>query len=194
MPALTEIAQPKKIDPRVLRTRRLLLDSFSELLQEHKNIRKISISSITENAGVNRVTFYAHFNDKYELLSAWKREMFRNALSDSLMDDQMLSEATYEQVIKKVFDFMTSFKRYFRRINREYEPLFEAAVQNELKDVLKTMLSREQKLDQGSNEITATFLSWAIFGIANEWAIKPLAESKDEMIKQLSGLVRGIVG
>ena len=42
-----------KLDPRVARTRRLLLDSFTELLAEQKSIRKISIQSITEHAGVN---------------------------------------------------------------------------------------------------------------------------------------------
>lgn len=62
MAGISTKTNSNKLDPRVARTRRLLLDSFSELLAKHKSIRKISIQSITEHAGVNRVTFYAHFN------------------------------------------------------------------------------------------------------------------------------------
>ena len=67
MVGISTTTNSNKLDPRVARTHRLLLDSFSELLAEQKSIRKISIQRITEHAGVNRVTFYAHFTDKYEL-------------------------------------------------------------------------------------------------------------------------------
>ncbi|RJP51863.1 MAG: TetR family transcriptional regulator [Anaerolineaceae bacterium] len=57
----------EKLDPRVKRTRQLLEEAFSELIQE-KDFQSISIQDITVRAGINRATFYAHFPDKYALL------------------------------------------------------------------------------------------------------------------------------
>jgi probable dihydroxyacetone kinase regulator len=51
----------------------LLSDSFKELVLE-KSVEKITIKQITDRAGVIRVTFYNHFQDKYELLEWICRE------------------------------------------------------------------------------------------------------------------------
>lgn len=189
MAGISTKTDSNKLDPRVARTRRLLLDSFSELLAEHKSIRKISIQRITEHAGVNRVTFYAHFTDKYELLSAWKREIFRKALTDKQLHSQNARDITFEQLIDTVLDFMSSYKRYFRLINKEYEPLFEAALQGELADILLEMLKSKPSHTSMTTQTTATFLSWAIFGTANEWSTRRIQESKDVIAHQLLQLV-----
>ena len=51
----------------------LLSDSVKELVLE-KPVEKITIKQITDRAGVIRVTFYNHFQDKYELLEWICRE------------------------------------------------------------------------------------------------------------------------
>src|SRR5215208_6675732 len=59
--------QEEKLDPRVKRTRGLILQSFMEILPE-KGFQAVSVQDITDKAGINRATFYAHFTDKYQLL------------------------------------------------------------------------------------------------------------------------------
>ncbi len=51
----------------------LLAESLKELVLE-KPVEKITIKEITDRAGVIRVTFYNHFQDKYELLEWICRE------------------------------------------------------------------------------------------------------------------------
>ena len=53
--------------------KKLLAESFRELVKK-KPIEKITIKEITDGAGVIRVTFYNHFQDKYELLEWIVRE------------------------------------------------------------------------------------------------------------------------
>lgn len=50
-----------------------IADSFKELVLE-KPVEKITIKEITDRAGVIRVTFYNHFQDKYDLLEWICRE------------------------------------------------------------------------------------------------------------------------
>jgi AcrR family transcriptional regulator len=53
---------------RVKRTRSLLEQAFMGVVAE-KGFQAASVQDITEKAGVNRATFYKHFNDKYALLN-----------------------------------------------------------------------------------------------------------------------------
>ena len=63
---LAREATEGKLDPRVRRTRALLVRAFNELLAE-KGHAGLTVQEIAERATINRATFYAHFKDQYEL-------------------------------------------------------------------------------------------------------------------------------
>jgi AcrR family transcriptional regulator len=71
-------------DPRVNRTRQLIMQSFTDLVEEKKNVYSISVQDITTRATVNRATFYAHFEDKFAFLECWMREKFQIILKKQL--------------------------------------------------------------------------------------------------------------
>src|SRR5258708_12177259 len=81
-------------DPRVQRTRQLLLEAFMALVQEKRNIHSISIQDIAMRATVNRPTFYAHFEDKYALMADWSREKFQRRLVCQFPPSSTLRPAT----------------------------------------------------------------------------------------------------
>lgn len=72
----------EQIDPRVLRTRKLIMDGFIELAME-KDFNKITIKEITTSATVNRATFYNHFYDKYDLL---EKVLRKNMMKDMIQE------------------------------------------------------------------------------------------------------------
>lgn len=57
----------KKEDLRITKTKRDLRYAIVELLKTNQ-FEKITVGDICEKAMVNRMTFYKHFNDKYDLL------------------------------------------------------------------------------------------------------------------------------
>ena len=57
----------EKTDLRIVKTKKILFNSLLNLMKI-KNFEKIKISDICEESLVNRSTFYAHYDDKYELL------------------------------------------------------------------------------------------------------------------------------
>ena len=59
--------EKKREDPRVKRTRKLINQAFFDLMNE-KGFQAITVQDITDRAEVNRATFYAHYEDKYDLL------------------------------------------------------------------------------------------------------------------------------
>ncbi len=56
-----------KDDRRVKYTKMVLKESFIKLL-EKKDISQITIKEICEDADINRATFYAHYNDQFDLM------------------------------------------------------------------------------------------------------------------------------
>ena len=63
-------------------TKRAIADSLKELTKE-KPFDKISVKDISEKCGINRQTFYYHFEDKYLLL----RWIYQTDLLDKYMED-----------------------------------------------------------------------------------------------------------
>ena len=66
-------------DPRILRSRRMLMDSLARLLMK-KEFEDISVQEIADEATLNRATFYLHYPDKNALLQAMTGVRFRDLI------------------------------------------------------------------------------------------------------------------
>lgn len=70
-----EIMTESKTDLRVVRTRKLIRDAFMDMVGE-VGVARITVKDLTERAGINRKTFYLHFESI-------------EALYDSVMNEVM---------------------------------------------------------------------------------------------------------
>lgn len=89
-----------KNDLRVIKTKTTLYNTLKELMQE-KTFEEIKVSDICSKALINRSTFYAHYNDKYELLAAFIAEL-KKSLTDELNKNTNISNTKeyYLEMIK----------------------------------------------------------------------------------------------
>src|SRR6201996_7786669 len=67
-------------DPRVLRSRQMLMEALLKLL-DRKEFDDISIQEIADEATLNRATFYLHYTDKNALLQAMTAVRFRDLIA-----------------------------------------------------------------------------------------------------------------
>src|SRR6516225_4545178 len=67
-------------DPRILRSRRMLMEALAKLLTQ-KEFDDISIQEIADEATLNRATFYLHYTDKNALLQAMTDARFRDLIA-----------------------------------------------------------------------------------------------------------------
>ena len=73
----------KPVDRRVQKTKKLLSGALVDLIIE-KGYENVSIKDIIDKANVGRSTFYAHFEDKEQLL-LWGHDTFKQLLSESIL-------------------------------------------------------------------------------------------------------------
>src|ERR1700723_3079548 len=67
------------MDPRILRSRRMLMEAL-DILLTRKEFDDISIQEIADEASLNRATFYLHYADKNALLQALTESRFRDLI------------------------------------------------------------------------------------------------------------------
>ena len=82
------------LDPRQRKTRALLVKALAELMEE-RPFSELSVTDICRRAMVHRTTFYAHFNDKRELLSYLLSQLERECVETCLPKEEMTSPKEY---------------------------------------------------------------------------------------------------
>ena len=82
-------------DLRVRMTKKMLIEAFLRL-RKQKPLRRITVSELCSEAGVGRGTFYAHYQDVYDLnerLEGQFLEEFSVALRDALEHQENIQSA-----------------------------------------------------------------------------------------------------
>ena len=91
----------KKKDLRVIKTKKMIYTALVELMKE-KTFEEIKVSDICEKALINRSTFYAHYEDKYELLVDFIKDL-KDEFSQKLENNKALNIKEYYLELIKIF-------------------------------------------------------------------------------------------
>jgi AcrR family transcriptional regulator len=159
--------EEERIDPRVRRTRGLLLQAFSDLLAV-KSFDSISVQDVSEKAQINRATFYKHYVDKYALLDEWVQQQFRLEIEARVLDACHYTPENLRILILTVCEFIAKIHTDCAQSQRQFEPLIEHRVKNQIYELLNVWLGKMNA--PVSTEIPATVASWAIYGLASHWS------------------------
>jgi AcrR family transcriptional regulator len=184
----------KRVDPRVKRTRELIVRAFNELVAE-KGHTGLTVQEIAERATINRATFYAHFNDQYELFDHVISEAFREELRRRLPDSSGLSKENLKALILAACDYLAGLNTACSRTDQQFKPLIEARVQSELCKLLLGWIEASPATDTrwANAGIMASVVSWAIFGAGLQWSRGGEVHSAEEFADQsLSVIVGGL--
>lgn len=155
-----------KTDPRVLRTRKLIMDAFIELSGK-KEFKDITIKDITTEAMINRATFYYHFEDIYDLLD----KVLSEVLLVNLHGDAYQNGQLNDEVLVSIFIAITNFQKSLsNRCHRGYEDTIARIIREQLEVIFYKMLLKQHDKEQDEAlKLTAVLLSWGMYGASVEW-------------------------
>ena len=103
----------RRLDRRVLRTRKLLREAMMALIMED-GYDAISIQDITDKANLGRATFYLHFKDKDELLAEVMQEFLTEFVGQVPQFTQTQWRLEDTKAIIKLFDFASEHYDLYR--------------------------------------------------------------------------------
>ena len=93
-----------------IKSKKLIKNAFSELLQK-KDVEKITVTEIVNLAGLNRGTFYAHYNNTVEVLEEIEKDVSDQILylfssyKDSIMENPTPFLRNIAKFLQKDFEF-----------------------------------------------------------------------------------------
>lgn len=179
-----------KTDPRILRTRKLIMDSFIELSSK-KEFKDITIKDITTEAMINRATFYYHFEDIYDLLEKVLSEVLLVNLNGDFYKNYSLNEEAFISIFVAITNFQMSLSN---RCHRGYQDTIGRIIREQLEIIFHKMLLKQNKMEDHEDlRINAVILSWGIYGASVEWKRNGMKISPEEFIKPaIPNLIFGI--
>ncbi|WKA55461.1 TetR family transcriptional regulator [Planococcus shixiaomingii] len=173
------MTQPKT-DPRVLRTRKLIMDSFIEL-SGVKEFKDITVKDITAEAMINRATFYYHFEDIYDLLEKALSEVLLVNLNYDIYQNAELNEEAVVSIFEAITDFQKSLSN---RCHRGYEDTIARIIREQLEILFYKMLLKQHEAEENEAlKVTAVIWSWGIYGASVEWRKSSKEMPPKEFIK-----------
>ncbi len=133
----------QKEDLRIVRTRKLLSNTLLDMMEE-ESIEKISVIDLCNKAMVNRATFYAHFEDKYHLLSFALEELKDDLYKKFTKDTKFTNPTeTLNYIIVMGVDFFFDKHNHIAnilRLNRNGKVI--STIQDSIAHSIKYQLSK----------------------------------------------------
>lgn len=65
------------------KTRKLIMQTFAELINEKKEINKLTVTELVKRAGITRSTFYTHYDSIYEVGDDYQFETIKLLISNN---------------------------------------------------------------------------------------------------------------
>ncbi|WP_302338362.1 TetR-like C-terminal domain-containing protein [uncultured Ruminococcus sp.] len=171
-------------------TKRALEQSLKNLLLK-KPLTKITISDITEDCGINRMTFYYHFKDIYDLVEWACLEDAKRALDENKTYD------TWQQGLLQIFEAVQENKPFilnvYRCVHREQvekylQPLVDQLMLDVIQEESASMMIREE-----DKQFIAKIYAYIFIGVMLDWIKDDMREAPQEIVARLVKLLRGSV-
>ena len=183
--------QEKKEDRRVRRTRKLLTQALTQLLQE-KQVNEITVKELTDLADMNRGTFYLYYRDIYDMLEKTEDSMFE-ALEAILQSHEIQDMAVQmKSILLDVFSFIEENQEMCRVL---LSPNGDMSFLHRLNEVvrekcLKSFAGLNETASETDFEYHYSFVIFGCAGLIRAWVNRSCAESAGQMAALADAMIR----
>ena len=169
-------------------TKNALADSLKSLL-ETRPVDKITISDITELCGVNRMTFYYHCQDIYDLLEwSWIRE------ANKVLSGKK-TYSTWQQGFLQIFNAVSDNKQIvmniYHSVNREQIEIYLYKLTYGLLFGVIEENAAGMDVRDDDKRFIADFYKYAFVGLILDWIKNGMKADPSEIIEHLDILIHG---
>jgi AcrR family transcriptional regulator len=175
-------------DPRILRSRRMLMDSLVRLLKK-KEFEDISVQEIADEATLNRATFYLHYPDKNALLQAMTGARFRDLIERRAITFTNCNGAL-RAIALGVCDYLVESTSCPSQLARM---ALEGSIIPIVEDMFKEGLALHGTASGINAALLATTAAWAVFGAARRWFQTPNRIPAEEMAARIETMVSPVL-
>jgi AcrR family transcriptional regulator len=163
---------PIRGDLRVQRTRNLIVEALIELTIQ-KGFAAVTVQDIVRRAGINRATFYRHYQDKFDLLDQYAEAVYQ--LPDKPPDpgSPTREDATLEKTVPglvRVLEHVRRHAKFFRvMLGKNGDPAFGAKIRQYIQKRIRRSLPEALLSDENSADLCLSYVSSGSVGVLSWW-------------------------
>lgn len=180
----------KKEDRRVRRTKKILTQALTELLQQ-KQVNEITVRELTDLADMNRGTFYLYYKDIYDMLEKIQDEMFEklNAIF-AVREGEEVTEQT-KPILLDLFRFIEENQEMCRVL---LSPNGDMNFLHRLNEVLREKclhlyVDSQPVSNEEDFDYRYTFVVYGCAGIIRAWVGRNCPEKPEQMAELANHLI-----
>ena len=180
----------KKEDRRVRRTKKLLTQALTQLLQE-KQINEITVKELTDLADMNRGTFYLYYKDVFDMLEKIEDGLFE-ALDEivSLHEHDDVSHQT-TPILLDLFHFIEENQEMCRVLLSPHGDMnFLHRLNQVVREKCLQMWPNEEDKKDATFEYHYSFVVYGCVGVFRAWLNGNCQEPAEKMAEMADGMIR----
>lgn len=128
------------------KTKTLIRNTFAELIKEHKELNKVTVSELVKRADINRTTFYNHYDSIYEVAEEFEAEVIQVLLENN---KNLQSKEDIFTYLDNVINYLKENEEIYRLLLSSKEPLlFLEKLNNSILDRLYSSLVNNINLEK----------------------------------------------
>ena len=186
----------KKEDRRVRRTKKLLTQALTELLQK-KQVSEITVKELTDLADMNRGTFYLYYKDIYDMLEKIEDEMFRKL--DDIAQNHEHGDLTQQvkPILLDLFRFISENQEMCRVLlspngDMNFLPRLYEAIRERCHEFWEDQVGC---LNEKEFDYRYSFVVFGCAGMIRAWVNRNCQETDMQMAELADGMIRrGTIG
>jgi AcrR family transcriptional regulator len=183
-------APQKKEDRRVRRTKKLLTQALTQLLQE-KQINEITVKELTDLADMNRGTFYLYYKDIFDMLEKIEDGLFE-ALDEivSLHEHDDVSQQT-KPILLDLFRFIEENQEMCRVLLSPHGDMnFLHRLNQVVREKCLQMWPNEEDKKDATFEYHYSFVVYGCVGVFRAWLNGKCQEPAEKMAELADAMIR----
>lgn len=169
-------------------TKRAMEASLKKLLLK-KPIDKITINDIAEDCGINRMTFYYHFKNIYDLAEWSCEEDAAKVLAGNKTYD------TWQEGFLQIFEAVKANKPFvmnvYRSVSHEQVETYLYKLTYDLLIYVVNETAKGMPVSEEDKSFIANFYKYAFVGLMLDWIRNDMREEPHRIIDKLSLLMHG---
>lgn len=171
----------KKEDQRVTLTKRLLREGLLRILENNSDINKISVTELCRESGINRATFYKHYEAPRDVLADIEKKINNDLMTlTSDMDNDQPLVNSLEKICTYLYNNSEMVKILIRCNSDSHLERNFSEMQQTICHFNKN-LSEDKQLDQDSIRLVSAFLCNGSYNLIRIWLTEEINKSPKEI-------------
>ena len=184
-----------KEDRRIRKTKSAIKRAFTDLLKR-KDLDKITVQDISDQADINRGTFYLHYEDKYMLLTDMEDECISQIWTSTQFNQLDISspENTAEDfinnVLTKVLQHISDNMEFYHTILQlERKSRLEEKIHSLMKENMQKYISTNHEIEGIPEKYFHSYVAGATISTVKFWVNDPQRLSVEDLTNHIFKII-----